>query len=92
MPVTMAVISDQGLMERTGTFGFLPGTSVKYKYTAGLPQNEGKWSGTEEFPLTERGLEIPKGCKAMTVHDVFADRPKPTGTAGPLTVVDSCEK
>lgn len=76
----------------TSTFGFMPGTLLRYKYTIGIPLNEGKWSGTEEFPLTERGLDVSKdpGCKKMSIRDVFADRPQPTGTTGPQSVLDDC--
>ena len=68
---------------------FSKGTSLKYKYTIGLPSNEGQWAGTEEFPLTERGITISKvpATKKETIADIFADRPQPTGTKGPLTVV-----
>jgi hypothetical protein len=76
----------------TGTFGFMPGALLRYKYTIGIPTDEAKWSGTEEFPLTERGLDVTKDpkCKKMRVEDVFADRPQPTGTSGPKTTVDDC--
>ena len=70
-----------------------PGTILRYKYTIGLPKDEGKWYGTEEFPLTERGLDVTKdpNMKHMTVSDVFADRPQPTGTQGKLTVITISE-
>jgi alpha-amylase/alpha-mannosidase (GH57 family) len=76
------------------TFGFMPGTLLRYKYTIGLPTDEGKFAHTEEFPLTERGLDVTKDptCKKMEVRDVFADRPAPTGTAGPKTCVYTCGK
>lgn len=78
----------------TGTFGFMPGTLLRYKYTIGLPTDENKWSGTEEFPLTERGFEVTKdpACKKMKVRDIFADRPQPSGTLGPKSVLDPCVK
>jgi hypothetical protein len=68
---------------------FAPGTILRYKYTIGLPINEGNWYGTEEFPLTERGLEVTKdpSVKQVLMQDVFADRPQPTGTAGKLSVM-----
>jgi alpha-amylase/alpha-mannosidase (GH57 family) len=78
----------------SGTFGFAPGTMLRYKYTSGLPKDENKWPGTEEFPLTERGLDVTQepGCNKMLVKDIFADRPNPTGTAGPNTdVQEECE-
>lgn len=70
-------------------FAFPRGTKLRYKYTIGLPKDEGQWGGTEEFPLTERGLDITKDPKTtkMLVSDVFADRPQPSGTAGGKTVV-----
>ncbi|NOZ01792.1 MAG: hypothetical protein GXP54_07875 [Deltaproteobacteria bacterium] len=76
----------------TATFGFMPGTLLRYKYTIGIPLNEGKWTGTEEFPLTERGFDVTKdpSCKKMHIHDIFADRPQPTGTAGPNSTLDAC--
>lgn len=75
----------------TGVFGFMRGTLVRYKYTLGVPTDEGKWNG-EEFPLTERGFEVTKDptCKKMKIRDVFADRPQPTGTLGPQSTVDDC--
>ena len=77
----------------TATFGFAPGTLVKYKYTCGLPKDEAKWYGTEEFPLTERGITITQDPQyhKMFIHDIFADRPNPDGTAGPHTVIDLSE-
>lgn len=78
----------------TGVFGFMPGTLLRYKYTIGVPADEGKWYGTEEFPLTERGFEVTKdpSCKKMKVHDIFADRPQPSGTLGPKSVLEDCLK
>ncbi|MEC8025981.1 MAG: choice-of-anchor X domain-containing protein, partial [Myxococcota bacterium] len=77
----------------TLTVGFPPGTLLRYKYTIGLPQNEGNWSGTEEFPLTERGLDVTKDPtkSKMKVSDVFANRPQPTGTVASMTVVELLE-
>ncbi|MBM4397954.1 MAG: hypothetical protein FJ087_19995 [Deltaproteobacteria bacterium] len=76
----------------TGAFPIERGTEVRYKYTAGLPSDEGKWAGTEEFPLAERGVLLPADlpCNAVRVRDVFADRPSPSGAAGPATVVTIC--
>lgn len=74
------------------TFGFMPGTLLRYKYTIGLPTDEGKYAKTEEYPLTERGLDVTKdpSCKKMEVHDIFADRPAPTGTPAPKTCIYTC--
>jgi len=71
------------------TVPFPPGTLLRYKYTIGLPKNEGNWYGTEEFPLTERGLDITKDPtkKKMFVYDIFADRPQPSGTQAKGTEV-----
>ncbi len=68
---------------------FSKGTALKYKYTVGVPSNEGQWGCTEEFPLTERGLDITKDPtkNKMKVEDIFADRPQPTGLPGPKTIV-----
>ena len=65
------------------------GTQLHYKYTIGLPSNEGQWSGTEEFPLTERALavSIVPSVKKETVADIFADRPMQTDQQAPGTVV-----
>lgn len=78
----------------TGTYGFMPGTLLRYKYTIGIPTDESKWNGTEEFPLTERGFEVTKDptCRGMKIRDVFADRPSPSGTTGPSAVMDDCVK
>jgi len=75
----------------TGIFGFMPGTQIRYKYTLGIPTDEGRWNG-EEFPLTERGFDVTKdpSCKRMQVTDVFADRPQPTGTLGPRSRLQDC--
>jgi len=77
----------------TAVFGFAPGTAVHYKYTIGLPKDEAQWSGTEEFPLTERAVEVTQDPKyhKMIVHDIFADRPNPSGTAGPNTEIELLE-
>jgi hypothetical protein len=75
------------------TVPLTPAAVVRYKYTIGLPKNEGKWSGTEEFPLTERGFVVTKDPSKtkMLIKDVFADRPQPTGTMGKKTVVTESE-
>ncbi len=74
----------------TGVFGFAPGTVVRYKYTIGLPKDEASWYNTEEFPLTERGLNVTQDPQyhKMFIRDVFADRPNPSGTQGPNTTVE----
>lgn len=74
----------------TRTFGLAPGTLLRWKYTCGLNTNEGSWGGTEEFPLTERGYDVPltPGIKKVIIRDTFADRPAPTGTLGPLTILE----
>jgi alpha-amylase/alpha-mannosidase (GH57 family) len=56
--------------------------TIKYKYTIGLPSDEGRWFGTEEFPVTYRGFDVigdDPGQKLVKVivRDVFCD--KPTG-------------
>ena len=73
----------------TGVFAFTKGQSLKYKYTIGITANEGQWGGTEEFPLTERGLEVSKDpkVKKVKVSDTFADRPPQTGGQGTKTQV-----
>ena len=73
----------------TGVFAFPPGSSIRYKYTSGLPKDEGQWGGTEEFPLTERGLEVTKdpGKSKVLIQDVFADRPQPSGTKAAATKI-----
>jgi alpha-amylase/alpha-mannosidase (GH57 family) len=58
------------------------GEAIKYKYTIGLPSDEGRWFGTEEFPVTYRGFDVvgddpAKKLIKIVVHDTFAD--KPTG-------------
>lgn len=64
------------------------GTMLNYKYTCGFPADEGSWVGTEEYPLTNRGLTVPAdGTSRIRVHEVFADRPSPSGTQGSLTVI-----
>jgi len=73
----------------SGIFKFPRGTTVRYKYTIGLPKDEGSWTNTEEFPLTERGFDVTKDPSKTktTIQDIFADRPQPTGTLGPNTVL-----
>jgi alpha-amylase/alpha-mannosidase (GH57 family) len=67
-------------------FTFPPGTSLQYKYTIGAPGQS--WGGTEEYPLTNRGLTVPAdGTQKIRVRDVFADRPGASGTMAALTTV-----
>ena len=78
----------------TRTFGMAPGTLLRWKYTSGLNTNEGSWGGTEEFPLTERGYDVPldPNVKKVLIRDIFADRPAPSGTTGPLTIIEELEE
>lgn len=73
----------------TAVFDFARGSTIKYKYTIGLPKNEGQWGGTEEFPLTERGFVVTKDPtkKKMVIRDIFADRPEQSGGQGPKTLI-----
>ncbi len=82
-----------GDMKWTGTFGFAPGTMIHYKYTCGLPKDEASWYGTEEFPLTERAIDVTQDptFHKMVIHDIFADRPNPSGTTAPNTEIDLLE-
>jgi alpha-amylase/alpha-mannosidase (GH57 family) len=62
-------------------FGLLlpNGHKVSYKYTIGTNSDEGRWSRTEEFPVTFRGftVEDPSGKRCIRIRDIFAN--KPTG-------------
>ena len=69
----------------TGVFGFPPQTMLKYKYTIAKPSDQGRWAG-EEYPLTNRGYTVPSVGKVL-IKDIFADRPQPTGTLGPNSVI-----
>jgi len=65
------------------------GSDVQYKYTCG--HGGDGWAGTEEYPLTNRGYKLPPNCSKVILRDVFADRPEPSGTLGPLTdTVETC--
>jgi alpha-amylase/alpha-mannosidase (GH57 family) len=77
----------------TRTFGFRPGVEMRYKFTIGTPQDYDRWPNTEEFPLTERGFRIPIDCpsKKLTVRDIWADRPQPSGSLAPNATV-TCEQ
>jgi alpha-amylase/alpha-mannosidase (GH57 family) len=72
----------------SGSFGFRPGLVLRWKYTIGLPGDEGQWSNTEEFPLTERGYTLPDEPSTLYFREIFADRPIPTGSTAPNTEVD----
>lgn len=56
---------------------------AQYKYTIGITSDQGTWSGTEEYPVTQRGFVLEdksdgKGGlpnKRIVVRDVFADKP-----------------
>ena len=78
----------------TRTFGFAPGTLLRWKYTSGLNTNEGSWWGTEEFPLTERGYDVPLDptVKKVIIRETFADRPAPSGTLAPMTSVEEIKE
>ncbi len=84
-----ATLGDQTAGDNLWTFrlSVAPGTELNYKYTMG---NAGDgWSPTEEYPLTNRGFEVKDtdGDRKMVLHDVFADRPDPSGTLPPRTQV-----
>lgn len=75
----------------TGTFAFPPLSNIQYKYTIGLPKDQGKWSGTEEYPLTNRGftLEDKNNDHKVVIRDIFADRPQPSGTMGKNAIFEN---
>jgi alpha-amylase/alpha-mannosidase (GH57 family) len=64
-----------------------PATELNYKYTIGA-QGQG-WGGTEEYPLTNRGLLVSdtNSNRKMVIKDIFADRPEPSGSLGPQTEI-----
>jgi hypothetical protein len=71
----------------------VPGEHISYKYTIGnadqtTPQS---WNPTEEYPLTNRGLDVTdhNGDRKMVIHDVFADRPDPSDTKASMTVISN---
>ncbi len=86
-----AVAGDQ---KWTLTVGLPRGFTLRWKYTIGLNTDEKKWTKTEEFPLTERGYDVPldPAVKKVIIHDIFADRPQPTGTLGPHTTVETLKE
>lgn len=61
------------------TVGLPANFKLNYKYTIGTNSDEGRWRGTEEFPVTYRGLEVkdPSGKRCIIIRDIFAN--KPTG-------------
>ena len=71
----------------TRSFSFRPALLLRWKYSIGLPTDEGRWTNTEEFPLTERGYTLPDSPTTVILQEIFADRPQPTGTLGPNTEV-----
>lgn len=68
---------------------FARGTLLRWKYTIGTTADEGRWSGTEEFPLTERGFTLPMNpdVARVTFRETFADRPQPTGSMASHTQI-----
>ncbi len=74
----------------TLTLPFERGVLLRWKYTIGMPKDEDRWPGTEEYPLTERGLTIPKDptLKKIVLKETFGDRPAPTGTLAGGTVME----
>ena len=72
----------------TRSFQFRPSLLLRWKYSIGIPTDEGRWSGTEEYPLTERGYTLPDAPTTVYLREIFADRPVPTGSTAPNTVVD----
>jgi len=69
--------------------------TIKYKYTIGLPSDEGRWFGTEEFPVTYRGFDVvgdDPGQKLtkLVVRDIFCDKPTGgrDGYPGSMTVFE----
>jgi alpha-amylase/alpha-mannosidase (GH57 family) len=70
----------------TISFTFPPMTELQYKYTIGDPGDG--WGGTEEYPLTNRGYDVPgDGTRRVRIRDLFADRPDPSGSVADLTTV-----
>lgn len=61
------------------TIGLPKNFKLNYKYTIGTNSDEGRWRGTEEFPVTFRGFLVndPSGKRCINVKDIFAN--KPTG-------------
>jgi hypothetical protein len=55
------------------------GMKVNYKYTIGTNSDEGRWRGTEEFPVTFRGFTATDttGNRCIRIRDLWAN--KPTG-------------
>jgi hypothetical protein len=82
-----STLGDETANDNFWTFRMLvpPLTSVNYKYTIGSPGDG--WGASEEYPLTNRGFEVSdsNGDTKMLLHDVFADRPEPSGSIPPMT-------
>jgi alpha-amylase/alpha-mannosidase (GH57 family) len=78
---------DETAQDNFWTFRMLvpPMTSVQYKYTIGITGQS--WGATEEYPLTNRGFVAAdeNGDGKVVIHDVFADRPEPSGSLPGLT-------
>jgi alpha-amylase/alpha-mannosidase (GH57 family) len=69
--------------------------AIKYKYTVGTPSDEGRWYGTEEFPVTYRGFDVvgedpDQKLIKLVVTDIFADKPNGgrDGYPGSMTVFE----
>ena len=84
-----AMNGDMTAQDNYWTFRMLvpPLTDVQYKYTIG--HSGDGWGPTEEYPLTNRGLTITdrNGDRKMEIHDVFADRPEPSGSMSMMSQV-----
>ena len=61
----------------TFTLGLPKGYKLNYKYTIGTNSDEGRWTGTEEFPVTFRGFLVddPSGKRCIKIRDIFANKP-----------------
>ncbi|MCK6510775.1 hypothetical protein L6R29_12510 [Myxococcota bacterium] len=61
----------------TFTLGLPKGYKLNYKYTIGTNSDEGRWTGTEEFPVTFRGFLVddPTGKRCIKIRDIFANKP-----------------
>lgn len=82
-------LGDKTAHDNLWTFRLLvpPGTDLQYKYTIGHA-GQG-WGPTEEYPLTNRGLVVKDldGNRKLELHDVFADRPDPSGSIPEMTEI-----
>ncbi|HAA56137.1 MAG TPA: hypothetical protein DCE42_15340, partial [Myxococcales bacterium] len=61
----------------TLTVALPKGMKVNYKYTIGTNSDEGRWQGTEEFPVTFRGFtaEDTTGNRCIRIRDYWANKP-----------------